>query len=93
MNRQMRRLQAKEEARAKKQGQQQPTKKKERTGIRQFFHEVRAELKKVTWPSREELQTYTVVVFGVAAALTVYVFALDQIFHRGVLWFLENVGT
>ncbi len=90
MNRQMRRLQAKEEARAKK--QQQPGKKKERTGVRQFFREVRAELKKVTWPSREELQTYTIVVFGLSAALTLYVFALDWVFTRGVLWFLTNVG-
>jgi preprotein translocase subunit SecE len=89
MNRQMRRLQAKEEARAKKQGQQQPTKKKERTGIRQFFAEVRAELKKVTWPSRQELQTYTVVVFGLTTALTLYVFALDWVFTRSVLWFLD----
>ena len=92
MNRQMRRLQAKEEARAKKQGQQQPTKKKERTGIRQFFHEVRAELKKVTWPSRQELQTYTIVVFALSTALTLYVFALDWIFTRGVIWFLNNLG-
>jgi len=90
MNRQMRRLQAKEEARQKKQAQQQPTKKKERTGIRQFFHEVRAELKKVTWPSRQELQTYTVVVFGVSTALTLYVFFLDFVFVRGILWVLEN---
>ena len=93
MNRQMRRLQAKEEARQKKQQQAQPTKKKERTGIRQFFHEVRAELKKVTWPSLEELQTYTIVVFGVSTALTLYIFALDWMFTRGVLFFLENVGT
>ena len=88
MNRQMRRLQAKEEARAKK--QQQPTKKKERTGVRQFFREVRTELKKVTWPSRQELQTYTIVVFGLSAVLTLYVFAIDWVFTRGVLWFLTN---
>ena len=89
MNRQMRRLQAKEEARQKKQ-QQQPTKKKERTGVRQFFREVRAELKKVTWPSRQELQTYTIVVFGVSAALTAYIFALDWVMTHGILWVLEN---
>jgi preprotein translocase subunit SecE len=90
MNRQMRRLQAKEEARAKKQQQQQQPKKKERTSIRQFFHEVRAELKKVTWPSREELQTYTIVVFGVSTVMTLYIFGLDWIFNRSVLWVLEN---
>ena len=91
MNRQMRRLQAKEDARNKK--QQQQVKKKERTGVRQFFREVRVELKKVTWPSREELQTYTIVVFALSTALTLYVFALDWAFNRGVLWVLKNLGT
>ncbi len=90
MNRQMRRLQAKEEARAKK--QQQPTKRKERTGVLQFFQEVRAELRKVTWPSREELATYTIVVFAVSTALTFYIAGLDYVFTRGILSVLRNLG-
>jgi preprotein translocase subunit SecE len=92
MNRQMRRLQAKEETRAKKQQQQAPAPKKERTGILQFFHEVRAELKKVIWPSRQELQTYTIVVFGLATGLTLYVFALDWLFTHGVLYVYGRLG-
>jgi len=53
----------------------QPTKaiKKEAPagGFRRFFRNVTAELKKVNWPSRKELLTYTVVVI-----LTVLVVAL-----------------
>ncbi len=90
MNRQMRRLQAKEEARAKK--EQQPTKRKERTGVLQFFQEVRTELRKVTWPSREELATYTIVVFAVSTALTFYIAGLDYVFTRGILSVLRNLG-
>ncbi|GMQ86731.1 MAG: hypothetical protein BMS9Abin07_2325 [Acidimicrobiia bacterium] len=90
MNRQMRRLQAKEEARAKK--QQQPGKRKERTGVVQFFQEVRAELKKVTWPSREELTTYTIVVFAVSTALTLYIAGLDYVLTRSILSFLQNLS-
>jgi len=90
MNRQMRRLQAKEEARAKK--QQQPTKRKERTGVLQFFQEVRAELKKVTWPSREELATYTIVVFAVSTVLTFYIAGLDYVLTRGILNVLKNLS-
>ena len=90
MNRKMRRMQAKEEARAKK--QQQPTKRKERTGVLQFFQEVRAELKKVTWPSREELATYTIVVFAVSTVLTFYIAGLDYVFTRAILSVMRNLG-
>ncbi|MCH8991532.1 MAG: preprotein translocase subunit SecE [Acidobacteria bacterium] len=85
----MRRLQAKEEARAKK---QQPTKRKERTGVVQFLQEVRAELRKVTWPSREELATYTIVVFAVSTALTFYIAGLDYVFNSSILSVLRNLG-
>ena len=92
MNREMRRLQAKEDERAKKKraDRAQP-KKKERVGIRQYFREVRQELKKVAWPSREELTTYTIVVFSVTAVITLFVFGLDWAFSKAVLFLLENL--
>ena len=50
MNREMRRLQAKEEERAKKRRKDQTRgQKKQRVGFRQFLREVRQELKKVAW--------------------------------------------
>jgi preprotein translocase subunit SecE len=42
----------------------QPTKNESKfEGIRRFFRNVVAELKKVNWPSRKELITYTIVVW------------------------------
>jgi preprotein translocase subunit SecE len=87
----MRRLQAKEEERAKKRradGSRQPKKSKKDDNLsffartKKYFREVRQELKKVAWPSREELMTYTVVVFGMTTVLTLIVFALDWAFAK-----------
>ena len=92
LNREMRRLQAKEDERAKrKKGERAQPKKKERVGIRQFFREVKQELKKVAWPSREELTTYTIVVFAVTTAITLFVFGLDWVFSKAILALLENL--
>jgi preprotein translocase subunit SecE len=62
----------------------QPAEQK-RTGIRQFLKEVRQELKKVLWPTRRELITYTIVVLVTVVVLTTYVFGLDVVFSRFVL--------
>ena len=48
--------------------------KRKRTGVRQFLREVRQELRKVDWPNRKELVTYTVVVLVTVTVLTAYVF-------------------
>ncbi|MEN8234753.1 MAG: preprotein translocase subunit SecE [Actinomycetota bacterium] len=92
LNREMRRLQAKEDERAKKKrGERAQAKKKERASIRQFFREVKQELKKVAWPSREELTTYTIVVFAVTTVITLFVFGLDWVFSKAILFLLENL--
>ncbi len=59
--------------------------KKKRTPPRIFIKEVRTELKKVAWPSRSEVTTYTVVVLVSVVFLTLIVFGLDYGFARGVL--------
>ena len=91
MNREMRRLQAKEEERAKRRRKEKTPQKKQRTGIRQYLREVRQELKKVAWPSRQELTTYTVVVFSVTTVLTLVIFGMDWAFNRGVFWVIEQL--
>ncbi|GIX44057.1 MAG: preprotein translocase subunit SecE [Candidatus Hydrogenedentota bacterium] len=47
--------------------------------VRTFLEEVRAELRKVTWPTRRELYGATAVVITVAILLTVGIGALDSI--------------
>lgn len=58
---------------------------RQRTGVRQFLKEVRQELKKVLWPTRKELVTYTIVVLVTVVVLTSYVFGLDVLFSKFVL--------
>ncbi|KHO61970.1 MULTISPECIES: preprotein translocase subunit SecE [Thermoanaerobacter] len=48
--------------------------------IVKFFKDVRAEMKKVTWPSRETMITYTEIVLIVVALVTVFIFLIDSVF-------------
>lgn len=98
MNREMRRLQAKEEERAKKRRSEGPRQKQKKDEglsffqrIAKYFREVKQELKKVAWPSREELTTYSIVVFGVTTILTLIVFGLDWAFNKGIINVLEAI--
>ena len=98
MNREMRRLQAKEEERAKKRRSEGPRQKQKKDEglsliqrVQKYFREVRQELKKVAWPSKEELTTYTIVVFGVTTILTLVVFGLDWGFNKSVINLLEAI--
>ncbi len=89
MNREMRRLQQKEEERARKRRKAAPQqRRKERVGLRQFIREVRQELKKVAWPTREQTTTYTVVVLVTTLVVTGITFGLDLVFKRGILQLL-----
>jgi preprotein translocase subunit SecE len=47
-----------------------------------YFKGVKAELKKVTWPTRKELTTYTIVVIVAVTLMTLVVWGLDVIFHN-----------
>ena len=88
----MRRLQQKEEERARRRRQEGGrSRRKQRVGFRQFFREVRQELKKVAWPTREETVTFSVVVLVTTVVVTVLVFGMDLLFKQGVLKFLEWV--
>lgn len=48
--------------------------------IVKFFKDVRAEMKKVTWPNRETMITYTEIVLIVVALFTVFIFLIDSVF-------------
>ena len=53
--------------------------KEERTSPTQFFKEVRSELRKVAWPTREELIRYSIIVLVAIVALTIFVLSLIHI--------------
>lgn len=98
MNRQMKRAQQRQGAAQVERAQQPPAatrraaavERSRRTGSRQFLKEVRQELRKVIWPTRSELVTYTIVVLVTVVVLTTFVFGLDVLFSRVVLDLFTN---
>ena len=93
MNRQMKRMQRRQGTRPQAERAQavtsarraQQQEKRKRTPARQFLKEVRQELKKVNWPTRQELVAYTIVVLVSVVVLTTLVFGLDYVFSRAIL--------
>jgi preprotein translocase subunit SecE len=49
---------------------------------RAFFSEVRNELRKVTWPSRKEVYSTTLVVIATSILFGFYLWGLDIVFSR-----------
>ena len=91
MNRQAKRMMQRQKAtsqdrvEAMRQRRAVTPERKRRTPPGQFLREVRLELKKVAWPTRQELLSYTVVVMVAVTFLTLLVFGLDLFFAKVVL--------
>ena len=58
-----------------------------------FIREVVAELRKVIWPTRKELITYTAVVVVFVSIMLTIVGSLDYGFAKVVLWVFGNKTT
>jgi preprotein translocase subunit SecE len=88
VNRQTKRLQQKAEAQKQKSAptpRPTPAPKRQRTKPRQFLKEVMAELRKVAWPSRQEVVAYSIVVLVGSVVVAAMVFGMDYVFTKGVL--------
>jgi preprotein translocase subunit SecE len=59
--------------------------------IRRFIDEAWSELKKVSWPTREQTRNLTVLVFAVSLAVGIYITVLDSVFQNAV-GFLARSG-
>ena len=51
------------------------------TRLRRYFEEVWSELKKVAWPTRDQVRNLTVLVFAISFVVGLYITVLDQIFQ------------
>lgn len=51
------------------------------TKLTTYFSETKTELKRVTWPSRQETIKHTLAVIGISAAIAVFLGALDVLFQ------------
>lgn len=65
---------------------------KDRRSAGKFLREVRLELTKVTWPSREELIQSTIVVLVAVVIAGVYIAFFDEIFSR-LIKMLAGLGS
>lgn len=62
--------------------------------VRQFWHEVWLEMKKVSWPSRSEVVNTTIVVLIAIFFFAAYLFAADLVFSyviSGIEWAAKQV--
>lgn len=59
---------------------------KERVGAGEYARQVRAELRKVAWPTRAEVINYSIVVFVALILLTSIIFGLDYLFGKAVIF-------
>jgi preprotein translocase subunit SecE len=61
-----------------------------RPTVRQYLHEVRAELRKVAWPSRDEVINYSIVVLITLVVLTTFIGILDWVLGEALLKLFER---
>jgi preprotein translocase subunit SecE len=54
-----------------------------------YVRETRGELRKVTWPTRQESQRLTAIVLGVTAVMAIFLGLLDFIFANSIQALVE----
>jgi preprotein translocase subunit SecE len=59
---------------------------------REFLHDVRVEMKQVTWPSREDVVSTTGVVVATVFFFGVFLTVVDWLVQKGVTYILKVYG-
>lgn len=59
--------------------------------ISRYLRETRGELRKVTWPTREEAWRLTLIVLGVTAAFAIFLWAMDSVFSNLIRFIIETI--
>jgi len=60
--------------------------------LRRYFDEVWSELKKVSWPTRDQVRNLTVLVFAISFVVGLYITVLDA-FFQGVLGLVAGLAS
>ena len=61
----------------------------------EFLHDVRAELRRVCWPTLKNVQNTTIITLIAVIFFAVYLFAVDQALSRlvvGLDWLIEKIA-
>lgn len=59
--------------------------------ISRYFRETRGELRKVTWPTREESWRLTAIVMGVSLAFSIFLWVFDTLFSNSVRLLIDQL--
>ena len=70
--------------------QPQPQTTKEKTGPRQYLSEVRAEMRKVAWPTRSEIINSSIIVIIAVTVMTTLIFGFDYVSAKLVLFLFDS---
>lgn len=60
---------------------------------REFLHDVRVEMKQVTWPSRDDVVSTTGIVIATVFFFAVFLAAVDWLVQRGVTYIFKAFGV
>ena len=60
--------------------------------FRRFINESWSELRKVSWPTREQVRNLTVLVFAVSFTVGLYITVLDFAFQSLIGFLVESAG-
>jgi preprotein translocase subunit SecE len=60
---------------------------------REFLHDVRVEMKQVTWPSREDVVSTTWVVIATVGFFGVFLAVVDKLVQLGVAFVFKKFGV
>jgi preprotein translocase subunit SecE len=63
------------------------------SNAREFLHDVRVEMKQVTWPSREDVISTTGVVVATVFFFGVFLTVVDWLVQKGVTYILKVFGV
>ena len=70
------------------QAQRRPVKK--RTTLREFFRQVREEMRQVSWPTRAELINYTTITLFVLILMISLIFGLNFVYGKFILFLFKK---
>jgi len=56
-----------------------------------FFREVSTEVKKVSWPTRQEVFNYTLIVIISSVSVAIFLGGLDVLFQKAISYILPNL--
>lgn len=59
--------------------------------ISRYLRETRGELRKVTWPTREESWRLTLIVLAVSIIMSIFLWVFDSLFSNSIQFALEQI--